>query len=333
MSSKLIKTPKRQNKRLAYDAGSALSEKQLTELERKIGKTYAKAAKDLSRTIDKYWRDLKRRDAEMRARLKIGDIDKDYYKKWLKNQIGRGERYEALREELVNTITNVNITANEFINRDIPGIYALNRNYTSYIIHKVHPQVNFILYNKHSIRRLLLAEPKVMPHYPKARAIKRGIDLEYGNKIIRNTITQGILKGEGIPKIEKRLRDNLINMNRASSVRAARTAYTNAQNAGQLDQMLEAEKQGIKMKKQWLSTSDGRTRDSHIGMNGEIKPLREPFSNGLLYPADSKGKPAEVYNCRCTMIAVIDGVNALDAQPMQIEQETREFKKYLRRSA
>ncbi len=38
------------------------------------------------------------------------------------------------------------------------------------------------------------------------------------------------------------------------------------------------------------------------------------FSNGCMYPGDPDGKPSEVYNCRCTMIAVMDDAPYENAQ-------------------
>lgn len=52
--------------------------------------------------------------------------------------------------------------------------------------------------------------------------------------------------------------------------------------------------------KQWDATLDGRTRDSHRRVDGEIRELDEKFSNGLMFPGDPSGGAAEVVNCRCT---------------------------------
>ena len=56
------------------------------------------------------------------------------------------------------------------------------------------------------------------------------------------------------------------------------------------------------MVKQWDSTLDARTRDSHAQIDGEIKELDEKFSNGLMFPGDPNGAAAEVVNCRCALL-------------------------------
>ena len=63
-----------------------------------------------------------------------------------------------------------------------------------------------------------------------------------------------------------------------------------------------AKDKGCDIVKQWDSALDSRTRDSHRLVDGEIRELDEPFSNGLLYPSDPRGVASEVINCRCALL-------------------------------
>ena len=76
--------------------------------------------------------------------------------------------------------------------------------------------------------------------------------------------------------------------------------------------MLFRSELGFEVMKKWLATLDDRTRESHVDLDGEVVEVDEPFSNGLMYPADPSGEPEEVYNCRCTMISEIKGVQYKD---------------------
>lgn len=107
---------------------------------------------------------------------------------------------------------------------------------------------------------------------------------------------------------------------------AIRTAVTGAQNAGRLDSYAAAEKMGIKLKKEWLATLDGRTRHSHAMLDGEQVAPDAKFSNGCRFPGDPQGPPWEVYNCRCTLIAAVDGVDTSDAERWARDPETWERK-------
>ncbi len=53
--------------------------------------------------------------------------------------------------------------------------------------------------------------------------------------------------------------------------------------------------------KQWKTTGLDNVRPWHQDMDGEIVPLEEPFSNGLMYPGDVDGDAEEVINCYCSM--------------------------------
>ena len=126
---------------------------------------------------------------------------------------------------------------------------------------------------------------------------------------IQSIIRQGIRKGKSVKDIAINL-ERLTNMDIVSAFRAARTGCTNAENQAKLDAMIAfRDKYGIDVKKLWYATLDGRTRTTHREIHGEVRELEERFSNGLLFPADPNGAPSEVYNCRCTMLEVIDGVD------------------------
>ena len=55
--------------------------------------------------------------------------------------------------------------------------------------------------------------------------------------------------------------------------------------------------------------ANARTRHSHRQLDGEKVEVGKKFSNGLRYPADPNGSYAEIMNCRCTLVAALDGVS------------------------
>lgn len=65
---------------------------------------------------------------------------------------------------------------------------------------------------------------------------------------------------------------------------------------------------GYTYKKQWLTFTDGRERDSHRLANGQQVPMNEKFKVGdalLEYPGDqSTTIGAEVINCRCQVVHI-----------------------------
>lgn len=86
------------------------------------------------------------------------------------------------------------------------------------------------------------------------------------------------------------------------SMRIIRTEGHRIQTAATMDCMRNAKDAGADIVKQWDSTLDGRTRQSHVEVDREIRELDEPFSNGLMRPGDEAGPAAEVINCRCALL-------------------------------
>lgn len=66
--------------------------------------------------------------------------------------------------------------------------------------------------------------------------------------------------------------------------------------------LVEGKKMGMNGKR-WVAHADNETRPSHRNLNGEMRPIDEPFSNGLMYPGDPKGAQAEIEGCRCKVVA------------------------------
>ena len=283
------------------DLGHQQTDKLLDELERRLAAVYRTAGREMQAKIDAYFESFRERDEQMKALIGTevnGKIwtERDY-KQWRLAQIGRGSRFEALRDALAERMTKANEVAAAYINDATPGVYSLNRNYTAYTIERVGGNIGFTLWDESTVKRLLKEQPDLMPYYPPQRAVKRGIDLEWGKKIISSQLTQSILQGENLKQMADRLKKNIPTMERDSAIRAARTAFTGAQNAGRMDSYKAAEDMGIKVQKRWVATKDGRTRHSHRRLDGETVAWDAKFSNGCRYPGDPQGKPEEVYNC------------------------------------
>lgn len=308
------------------DPAHQLTDKELADLEKRISDEYKKAKKDLQDKIDDYFAKFKKRDAEQLKKLKKGEITQQEYIQWRLAQIGRGKRFEALRDRVAERMTKANEVTAAYINDSTPGIYSLNRNYAAYTIEQqVGSDVDFDLWDEQTVKRLIVEKPDIMPYYPPERAVKRGFDLAYGKRQITAQVTQGILQGESIKHLADRLQTNIPTMNRTSAIRAARTAVTGAQNAGRMESYAEAEKMGIALEKQWIATFDNRTRHDHAAADGQIVEEDKPFHVGgyeLMYPGDPSGPGHEIYNCRCTMIAKVRGVDMSDAKRRARDPET-----------
>jgi hypothetical protein len=131
-------------------------------------------------------------------------------------------------------------------------------------------------------------------------------------KKINSQVLQGIIQGESIPKIAKRIR-NVQEMNKDAAIRSARTIVTGAENKGRMDSYKRAQDDGIILQKEWLSSNQpGRTRDWHLPGDFEstVVDIDKPFVNSMgeiMFPGDPSADGANVYNCRCSMASVVKG--------------------------
>jgi hypothetical protein len=100
---------------------------------------------------------------------------------------------------------------------------------------------------------------------------------------------------------------NIANVSKAPLSRAktiARTEGHRIQQSSTYDAQKAAKKKGADVVKQWDSTLDGATRDTHRLLDGQIREIDEPFEEGgkkAMYPGDF-GDPAEDCNCRCASL-------------------------------
>ena len=275
------------------------------ELVYRLRVAYAEAISDLSKKIDKYLKNFEKMDAEMRALLDSGILSNKDYKSWKFRTIAESKQWEDMRSQLTFDMVHVDQIASDIINDAIPEMYAEGHNYGTYEAEIGSGwDTTYTLYDRDTVARLIKEDE--IDLLPVNLDISK--DERWNRQHIQSAITQGILQGESIDDIASRLL-NVVGMDERMAIRNARTAVTGAQNAGRIDSYIRAEKMGIKMQQMWMATLDGRVRDSHAIMDGEHQEVGKEFSNGCRYPGDPKGAPAEIYNCRCTVVAIVEGAD------------------------
>ena len=283
------------------DYGHEQTDKELKKLENKLAKEYRQAAKEVKQKFKRYMEQFEKKDAEMQKKVASGQMSAEDYGRWRLGQIMTGERWKQMEKTLTEDLVNVDKIAAGMINDSLPSAYALNYNYGTYEVeHGTKINTGFTMYDKNTVKNLMRKDPKIIP--------KAKVDIPkdelWNRRKLTSAITQGILQGESIPKIAKRL-GSVADMDRKAAIRNARTYTTAAENKGRVDSYKRAEKLGIEMENMWMATLDGRTRDSHRHIDGEVVPVGEQFSNGCEYPGDPDGPDEEIYNCRCTLVAQI----------------------------
>lgn len=130
---------------------------------------------------------------------------------------------------------------------------------------------------------------------------KMGKDVNELKKNIAQEVTRGLASSRPYKDIARNI-NNQMNIGLYKASRIARTEGHRIVQTARNDQMYAAKDKGADVVKQWDATLDGDTRPSHRRVDGEIRELDEPFSNGLMFPGDPNGKAAEVIQCRCVQL-------------------------------
>ena len=128
-----------------------------------------------------------------------------------------------------------------------------------------------------------------------------GYNVDYLKTSVRQEISRGIAQSLSYQEIARNIK-NTTNVDYNKTLRIAKTEGHRIQCESAYNVQVRAKQKGADIVKQWDSTLDSRTRESHRKLDGEVVGVDEKFSNSLLYPGDSNGVASEVVNCRCVLL-------------------------------
>ena len=300
------------------DKAHRLTDEKLEEMEKRLSAIYSRAEKEIQKTADEYFSKFAKQDEAKRKLLEQGKITEEEYTKWRKGKVMYGKRFTEMKEQCAKQLLNVNQTALAYVNGELPEVYAINYNALVDSVDGV-GGYSFTLVDADTVRNLAVTDTSLLPY----KELDPEKDIPWNMKKINAETLQGILQGESMDKIAKRLR-NVQEMNKTQAIRSARTIVTGAENKGRQDSYARAEADGIILQKEWLSTNDGRTRHSHAMLDGAIVDQDKKFENGLMYPGDPSGRPEETWNCRCTLVAKVNGFKKVQVQKAMAEKQAEE---------
>lgn len=260
---------------------------------KELEKQYAQALKEIQEKVKLFQADIDLLDQALsqdgmdeatKAMLKSRKQSKIYqqqYQKALQDQVGsilnkmHGDNYTTIDKYLKDCYESGYIgTMYNIANQGIPIITPIDQS---------------------AVVKAVLTDSKVSNGLYNAL----GVDVAKLKKTITQEISRGIATGMGYGDMAR----NISNASKAPMSRTktiARTEGHRIQQTSTADAQAAAKDKGADVLKQWDAALDGRTRDSHRRVDGEIRELDEKFSNGLMFPGDPNGGAAEVVNCRCT---------------------------------
>lgn len=306
------------------DPGVTYTDAALKDIEKQLKSVYNSAYKDMLQKQKDFNAAYAKKEAKYQAQLAAGQITQDQFDAWKKGQVFQGEQWQAKKKQILDTLYSSNKIATKIVNGQAVNVFAFNANYQSFSLeHGAGVNFGFGLYDSASVVNLIKNDPKLLPEWK----INQPKDYKWNQKKLNRQINLGIVEGESLDKIANRLCDALSTQNFNHMRTFARTAMTGAQNAGRDLSLQAAQDKGIKVKKEWMCTLDGRTRTNHRLLDGQRRPLDKPFEAGgmkIRYPGDPAAHPSMVYNCRCTMVgdvedypATYDRYDNIDGKPIK----------------
>ena len=275
---------------MAGDSAHKWTDEELKRLEKRINSEYTKAYQEIRKEMADIMQKIST-NPNMSLQQKMAAMNKY-------------NRLQNLSKQMAEVLQDTNKTAQSFISKSMQNVYKMNYNFSA-------EQLGFSLLDNTAVKNILTGEVNPFTKLSIAgeqdkRAIMRKLESE---------LTTGILKGESIPNIAKRLKA-VSEGYLGDTIRIARTETTRVEGSARQAVGDEGKRLGFEMWKRWVATADDRTRDEHAAADGQEVPNDEPFEVGgelMMYPGDvSMGCSAwNVVNCFDGNVNVFNNKRAL----------------------
>lgn len=270
--------------------------------------------KRLKETYRQASRDCENKIRELSARTDLENIQsivyQMQYQQILKMQIDealmdlQSTEYSSMKEYLENCYTNGAVgTFYDLHGQGVPVLFPIDQSQVAKAV-QLDSKISAGLYTR------------------------LGEDINKLKSDIRSQVSRGIANGSTWNQTATEIAMGMKSpFNKAynNAVRIARTEGHRIQNQAQSDTLNKAKSKGADVVKQWDSTLDDVTRDTHKQLDGQIREIDQPFEvNGktAMQPGEF-GDPAEDCNCRCCMLQRAKW--ALDESELKELQDRAEY--------
>lgn len=251
-----------------------------------------KSEKAVLKMLEKHYKDALK-DIEEKITAMMGRADAN-----LPHVIRRIEYQRMLKEQLQTALERLHSNEYETISEYLKDSYTDAFVGTVYTLHK--QDVPIILPVDQSV---VVKAVTIDSKLKESLYASVGKDVTKLKQSIAAEVTRGIATGLSYNDIARNIRNaSSIPLKRAKTI--ARTEAGRVQEQATLDAAKGAKAKGADVVKQWSAIRDGKTRDSHRKLDGQLREIDEPFEvNGHkgMHP-HGFGVAEEDINCRCTML-------------------------------
>nr|DAW67683.1 MAG TPA: minor capsid protein [Caudoviricetes sp.] len=285
------------------DYGHGWTDRRLAVMEKKIAKIYSETLEEAQARLNEILSTFAEEDKKRADMVKAGTLTQKKYVAWRQETLGKKKHLMDMIDTLADDFSNADKIAMKIVSGEALDVYALNANFAAYDIERgTGMNLSWTLYDHSTVERMLRDDPDLLP----IPSVDIPLDKRWNKQHINAAITKGLLLGDPIDEIAKRL-VTVASMDYNAAVRSARTATTAAECAGRINTYKHAKAMGINLRQKWVATLDGRTRHAHRLLDGQMVEIGEKFEvDGyeLEYPGDPSAPGYLIYNCRCTVVSV-----------------------------
>ena len=269
------------------------------------------AEKAVLAKLDKVY---KRALDDINRRIKLMQADE-----LMGNRVYRKQQQEALKGQIEAILERLHTQEYETIEDYLKDSYTNGLVSTIYSLHHQGLPLTFPI-DQAQVVKALVTNSAISEGLYKSL----GVDTKHLREVIASEISRGIASGMSFSEMARNISNQTgIAKNRARSI--VITESHRIQEEASQDVRTEAKKTGANIVKQWDATLDGRTRDTHRRLDGQIREVDEPFEidgKEAMYPGGF-GLAEEDCNCRC--VALTRAKWGLDESELETMKERAEY--------
>lgn len=284
----------------------------------KMEQQYKRALSDINQKVKLFDADIKSLDTLLNMDS-MDEAQKATLESMKQAKIYQKQYQQALKKQIGSILDKLHGDTFSTVDQYLKECYQDGFLGTMYDIHAQGIPI-IVPINQEAVAKAVVLDSKVVKGYYEAL----GVDFDRLKKVIPAEVSRGI--ASSLPYVD--IARNINNASRSglyNAVRIARTEGHRIQQASTYDAQKAAKAKGADVVKQWDATLDGRTRDTHRLLDGQIREVDEPFEvRGMtaMMPGDF-GRPEEDIHCRC--VSLTRAKWALDDSELQTLQERAEY--------
>lgn len=250
---------------------------------------------------------------DINKRIKLMQADE-----LLGDRVYRKQQQEALKGQVEAILERLHTQEYETIEEYLKDSYKNGHVATVYSLHKQGLPLTFPI-DQSQVVKALVTNSAISEGLYKSL----GVDTKHLREVIAAEISRGIASNMSFSEMAR----NIANQTGVAKSRARSIVITEShriQEEASQDARVEAKKKGANVFKQWDATLDGKTRDTHRRLDGQIREVDEPFEidgKTAMYPGDF-GLAEEDCNCRCVALTRAKwGLNESELETMKERAE------------